>query len=73
MTQQALGPNAAVHEGLVVWDQRGVVVRWPNGEASHFSWETLRQLSRCDACLQRLSPGEALVPPHIQASQSVTL
>jgi len=37
-------------EGIVVWDQRGVVVMWPDGHASRFSWETLQHLRLCAEC-----------------------
>ena len=32
-------------EGIVVWDQDGMVVAWPDGLARRFSWDLLRQLS----------------------------
>lgn len=37
-------------EGTVVWDQRGIVVVWPEGHSSRFSWETLQHLSHCTEC-----------------------
>jgi DUF971 family protein len=37
-------------EGIVVWDQRGLVVVWPDGQSSRFSWETLQHLSLCTMC-----------------------
>lgn len=37
-------------EGIVVWDQRGLVVVWPDGHSSRFSWETLQHISRCTEC-----------------------
>lgn len=37
-------------EGIVVWDQRGLVVVWPDGQSSRFSWETLQHLSLCTSC-----------------------
>ncbi len=47
--QQGLQP-ASVHEGFVVWDQRGVVVRWADGASRRFSWEALRHLNGCPEC-----------------------
>jgi DUF971 family protein len=32
-------------EGIVVWDQQGMVIAWPDGLARRFSWDLLRQLS----------------------------
>ena len=32
-------------EGIVVWDQEGLVIAWPDGLARRFSWDRLRQLS----------------------------
>lgn len=37
-------------EGIVVWDQQGLVVVWPDGHSSRFSWETLQHLSLCTMC-----------------------
>jgi DUF971 family protein len=40
-------------EGVVVWDQRGVVVAWGDGQSSRYSWETLRHLSLCTDCREQ--------------------
>jgi DUF971 family protein len=37
-------------EGIVVWDQRGLVVVWPDGKSNRFSWDTLHQISVCQDC-----------------------
>ena len=37
-------------EGIVVWDQHGLVVVWPEGHSSRFSWETLQHISCCTEC-----------------------
>jgi hypothetical protein len=37
-------------EGLVVWDQKGLVVLWPDRHCSRFSWDALRQACLCDRC-----------------------
>ena len=34
-----------IQEGIVVWDQEGMVIAWPDGLARRFSWDLLRQLS----------------------------
>jgi hypothetical protein len=73
MAQQAMFPGTALQEGIVVWDQRGVVVRWANGESSRFSWETLRQVSRCDACREQRRPDKAVVQRPIPSAISPTL
>jgi DUF971 family protein len=38
------------HEGIVAWDQKGLVVLWPDGHRSRFSWAMLRQACRCPEC-----------------------
>ncbi len=40
----------AKHEGIVVWDQKGLVVLWPDGHCSRFSWDALRQACLCPTC-----------------------
>jgi DUF971 family protein len=40
----------ATREGIVVWDQKGLVVRWPDGHCSRFLWEVLRQVCLCAEC-----------------------
>ena len=37
--------NSQTQEGIVVWDQEGMVIAWPDGLARRFSWDFLRQLS----------------------------
>jgi hypothetical protein len=37
-------------EGLVVWDQKGLVVLWPDGHCSRFPWAALRQACPCAEC-----------------------
>jgi DUF971 family protein len=39
-------------EGIVVWDQKGLVVLWPDGHCSRFSWAALRQACLCAECRQ---------------------
>jgi len=38
------------NDGIVVWDKKGLVVRWPDGHCSRFLWSELRQACRCDEC-----------------------
>lgn len=37
--------KSPTQEGIVVWDQKGLVIAWPDGLARRFSWDLLRQLS----------------------------
>jgi DUF971 family protein len=50
MKQQATRQRDREQQGFVVWDQQGLVVRWPDGYSSRLSWETLRHVSLCEAC-----------------------
>lgn len=40
-------------EGIVVWDQKGLVVLWPDGHCSRFAWTMLRQACQCTECCKR--------------------
>lgn len=40
-------------EGIVVWDQKGLVVLWPDGHCSRFPWDALRQACACAECCAR--------------------
>jgi DUF971 family protein len=40
-------------EGIVVWDQKGLVVLWPDGHCSRFPWTALRQACLCAECRTR--------------------
>ncbi|MBI3247511.1 MAG: DUF971 domain-containing protein [Deltaproteobacteria bacterium] len=53
MAEKMALQNEQKREGLVVWDQRGVVVAWGDGQSSRFSWETLRHLSLCTDCREQ--------------------
>jgi DUF971 family protein len=37
-------------EGLVIWDQKGVVVVWPDGHRSRLPWAALRAACECAEC-----------------------
>lgn len=37
-------------EGLVIWDQKGVVVVWPDGHRSRLPWAALRAICQCVEC-----------------------
>ncbi len=73
MAQQSTFPSKAVSEGIVVWDQRGVVVRWPNGDSSHFPWETLRHVSLCEDCREQSHQNEAVAQRSNLSTISPTL
>jgi len=40
-------------EGIVVWDQKGLVVLWLDGHCSRFPWTALRQACLCAECRTR--------------------
>ena len=50
MTERKSLAKEKEREGIVVWDQRGVVVVWPDGHSSRFSWEALQHFSLCTEC-----------------------
>lgn len=40
----------ANHDGIIVWDQKGVVIMWQDGHRSRFSWQALRGNCTCTEC-----------------------
>ncbi|MBI3801769.1 MAG: DUF971 domain-containing protein [Deltaproteobacteria bacterium] len=40
-------------EGLVIWDQKGVVIVWPDGHRSRLPWASLRDACPCAECRKR--------------------
>ena len=44
------GKKETEREGIVVWDQKGLVVLWPDGHCSRFPWAALRQACLCAEC-----------------------
>jgi hypothetical protein len=44
--------NSSDENGMVVWDKHGLVVSWPDGHSSRFSWAALRHAHSCPACKQ---------------------
>jgi len=38
------------NDGILVWDKKSLVVRWPDGHLSRFSWSELRQACLCNEC-----------------------
>ena len=60
MTEKMALQSKKERDGIVVWDQRGVVVAWGDGHSSRFSWDTLRHLSLCTDC-QEQNPRPPLV------------
>ena len=50
MIEQTIPQREKEQQGVVVWDQRGLVVRWSDGHSQRFSWDTLRHISLCTAC-----------------------
>lgn len=37
-------------DGIIVWDQKGVVIMWQDGHRSRFSWQALRGNCTCADC-----------------------
>lgn len=51
------------HEGIVVWDQKGLVVLWPDGHCSRFPWAALRQACLCAQCRKQREEKESIYEP----------
>ena len=51
------------HEGMVVWDQKGLVVLWPDGHCSRFPWAALRQACLCAECRKQREEKESIYEP----------
>ncbi len=49
------GENGAslAQEGIVVWDQQGLVVVWPDGHSTRLSWATIRHACQCAECREQ--------------------
>jgi DUF971 family protein len=45
-------------DGVVVWDQKGIVVVWSDGHRSRFSWEALRRVCPCAECWEQAARQE---------------
>ena len=63
MTEQTTPQKGKEQEGLVVWDQRGLVVVWSDEHRSRFSWEALRHNCLCAECREQHTERE-IVPQH---------
>lgn len=37
-------------DGIIVWDQKGIVIMWQDGHRSRFSWQALRRNCMCADC-----------------------
>ncbi|MBI3303188.1 MAG: DUF971 domain-containing protein [Deltaproteobacteria bacterium] len=53
------GGKEPEREGIVVWDQKGLVVLWPDGHCSRFSWDVLRQACLCAECRRQCEEQKA--------------
>jgi DUF971 family protein len=63
MTQKTTLRQENEPQGMVVWDQRGLVVVWPDQHCSRFSWEALRHICLCAEC-QGQRPAPETVPQY---------
>jgi DUF971 family protein len=72
MTAQITPQKAKEPDGLVVWDQQGLVVVWPDQHRSRFSWEALRHLCLCAECREHHA-GQRSVSQHLDAPRGDTV
>ena len=56
-------------EGIVVWDQKGLVVLWPDGHCGRFSWLALRQACPCIECQTQLASPKSAPEQEPRAKQ----
>ena len=47
-------------EGIVVSDDKGLVILWPDGHCSRFVWPLLRHACPCEKCQQEQSNGSSI-------------
>ena len=45
-------------DGIVVWDQKGIVIMWSDSHRSRFSWEMLRRACPCAECWEQAAKPE---------------
>jgi DUF971 family protein len=65
------GGKEPEREGIVVWDQKGLVVLWPDGHCSRFPWDALRRACPCAECrAQREEQQTAPKRPPVRTSFS---
>jgi hypothetical protein len=38
------------HDGIVMWDRRGIVVVWTDGHRTYLPWAVLRAACQCREC-----------------------
>ncbi len=63
MTEKITPQKKKEQDGLVVWDQQGLVVVWPDKHRSRFSWEALRHGCLCAECREQ-HLGQETIPQH---------
>lgn len=54
-------------DGMVVWDQKGLVVMWPDGHRSRLSWAALRAACQCAECRERRVNALAPIQQRVEA------
>lgn len=42
--------SKANQDGIIVWDQNGIVIMWQDGHRSRFFWQDLRSNCACRDC-----------------------
>lgn len=59
----------AREDGVIVWDQEGVVIVWADGHTSRFSWPFLRSACPCAEC-RTGGRGQSAHPPQEQTARA---
>jgi len=72
MTAQIAPQKAKEPDGLVVWDQQGLVVVWPDQHRCRFSWQALRRICLCPECRERHA-GQQSVAQHLESPTGDTI
>jgi DUF971 family protein len=58
--------------GVIVWDQQGLVVVWPDQHPSCFTWEALRSFCLCAECREQHA-GQQSVSQHLDSPRGDTV
>lgn len=64
--KQAASENSTgiEQEGIIVWDQKGVVVVWSDGHRTRLPWSDIRRACQCAECREQHENQKMMLAPH---------